>query len=545
MKKINHKNIYRLLLAAILAMGMTSCLEENPRDQIEEDKVFNSASNLYLNTVATLYNYIGGNADSQGLQGTYRGVYDLNTFSSDEAMLPTRGGDWYDGGIWQNLYLHKWTSSDKPLLNTWNYLYKVVVLCNRSLSNIENNKSLLTDSQLAAYKAEVRAIRAMYYAYIMDLFGNVPLVVDENTPLNEVKQSSRSTVFRFVFDELQQTAPLLPDERSNNEGAYYGRVTRPVAYFILAKLALNAEIYADDNWTDDNHPDGQNIFFTVDNQQLNAWQTTISYCDKLTAFGYRLEDDYSTSFSVHNENSKENIFTIPMDKTLYSNQFLYLFRSRHYNHGSAIGMDAENGTCATISTVKAYSYGTDSVDARYALNFYSDTLRVDGNIVYLDNKTPLVYMPLEVRLDLTGSAYEKTAGARMSKYEIDRTAYADGKLQDNDIVLFRYADVLLMKSEAEVRNGGNGDAELNAVRARVGMNTRKATLANILNERLMEMAWEGWRRQDIIRFRLFHLAYDQRPQLEGEQDAHTTVFPIPDKTLSLNKNLIQNKGYED
>lgn len=131
----------------------------------------------------------------------------------------------------------------------------------------------------------------------------------------------------------------------------------------------------------------------------------------------------------------------------------------------------------------------------------------------------------------------------MKKYAIDKTATKDGKLMDNDIVLFRYADVLLMKSEALVRNGGNGDAELNQVRSRVGMPDRQATLNNILAERQLEFAWEGWRRQDLVRFGLFTRTYSSRPQLPGESSGYTTVFPIPENILSLNRNLTQNPGY--
>ena len=206
-------------------------------------------------------------------------------------------------------------------------------------------------------------------------------------------------------------------------------------------------------------------------------------------------------------------------------------------------MDAENGTCATLSTLQAYGYGTPTTDSRYAINFYSDTLRIDGKLVHLDNGEALVYKPLEVRLNLSGSAYEKTAGARMAKYEIDRTAYANGKLQDNDIVLFRYADVLLMKAEAKIRNGEDGSEQLNQVRRRAGMPIRSATLDNILEERLLELMWEGWRRQDLIRFGKFCQSYDQRPQLPSERDGHTIVFPIPDKALKLNKQLRQNPKY--
>ena len=101
-----------------------------------------------------------------------------------------------------------------------------------------------------------------------------------------------------------------------------------------------------------------------------------------------------------------------------------------------------------------------------------------------------------------------------------------------------------MKAEAKVRNGENGDVELNEVRARVGAAHRKATLQNILDERLLELAWEGWRRQDLIRFDKYHTAYDQRPQLTNEDSRYTTVFPIPKGILDLNVNLVQNKGYD-
>lgn len=536
------KRIYYIIL--LFPLFLVSCLDETVKDRLTEKETYTSASSLYINTVATLYNYIGGNQDSQGLQGTYRGVYDYNTFSSDEAIIPIRGGDWYDGGFWENLYTHNWSASDEPLYNTWKYLYKVVVLCNHLLDTIDKYKSLLTDSQYQSFQAEVRAVRALYYAYIMDMFGNIPLAKTADTLTTEnAKQYSRPDIFHYVFTELQEVEPMLSDEHSNYEGAYYGRITRPVVNFLLAKLALNAEVYTDSVVTDGKRPSGNDIYFTVDGKHLNAWQTCIAYCNKITDEGYTLSSSYASNFYIHNENSPENIFIIPMDKMLYSNQYQYLFRSRHYAQGSAMGMASENGTCATLSTVHAYGYGTDSIDSRYAINFFSDTVKINGNIVKLDNGKPLVYMPLEVKVDLTDSPYMQTAGAREKKYEIDLTAYNDSKNIDNDIVLYRYADVLLMKAEAEVRNGGNGDKELNEVRSRSGMSYRKATLQNILAERLLELMWEGWRRQDLIRFDLFHKSYDQRTAPLSEKDRHTIVFPIPQKALDLNFSLKQNEGY--
>ena len=125
----------------------------------------------------------------------------------------------------------------------------------------------------------------------------------------------------------------------------------------------------------------------------------------------------------------------------------------------------------------------------------------------------------------------------MKKYEVDPTATKDGKLMENDIVLFRYADALLMKSEAKVRNGANGDEELNEVRSRVNASPRTATLENILAERQLELAWEGWRRQDLVRFGKFTRAYSSRPQLPDEASGYTTVFPIPEKIRVMNERL--------
>ena len=106
-----------------------------------------------------------------------------------------------------------------------------------------------------------------------------------------------------------------------------------------------------------------------------------------------------------------------------------------------------------------------------------------------------------------------------------------------------YCSALLMKSEAKVRNGASGDEELNEVRSRVNASSRTATLENILAERQLELAWEGWRRQDLVRFGKFTRAYSSRPQLPDEGNGYTTVFPIPEKIRVMNTKLKQNPGY--
>lgn len=542
------KRIYSILFASFSLLSWASCssyLEENPKDRLDEEAAYSTLSDVQKNGVLSLYNYVGGYVDSQGLQGTGRGIYDLNTFTTDETIMPTRGGDWYDGGFWQGLYLHRWGVNNEAIYATWEYLYRTVILCNGSLERIQDFAEKHPEENVADCVAEVRALRAMFYYYIMDLFGSVPLIEKSDPAVEDIVQEKRSKVFNFIVKELTESSSLLSEERSNQPGVYYGRMTQPVVWFLLAKLALNAEVYTDDDWTDGSRPDGKSIFFEVEGQRLNAWQTVNYYCEKITAAGYTLEKDYTANFAVFNESSEENIFVIPMSKTLYTNQFIYLFRSRHYNHAKAYGLSGENGSSATKEVLETFGYDTPQVDARFDYCYFAGPVKdLEGNQILLDDGvTPLVYEPWNVALDVSGKPYEKTAGARMKKYEVDKTGLKDGKLLDNDIVLFRYADVLLMQSEAKVRNGENGDAELNLVRSRVGMAPRTATLENLLDERMMELAWEGWRRQDMIRFRVFTRSYSCRPQLPGEENGYTTVFPIPEKVIDMNPQLHQHKGY--
>ena len=536
-----------LLMASLLALG--SCnqfLEDEPTDRIPADEAYNTLSDLQLNALGPIYRNIGGSGDSQGLQGTARGVWDLNTFSTDEAIIPTRGADWYDGGIWQNLFLHRFGNVDFTG-DTWNYLFKEVLACNRALERINAFASGHADEDVRHLRAEARSLRAMFLFYAMDLYGRVPLFTTSSPTVQEMKLQDRSVAFRHIVSELQAVEYDLINERSPRHGEYYGRMTRPVVQFLLAKVLLNAEVYADDDWTDDSRPDGSAMMWTVDGEQMNTWQAVDYYCTKLQDVGYALAEEFGDNFSINNEESPELIFTIPMDIYDYANRFTQQFRSLHYNHAAALGLNGENGPCATIEAMRTFGYGTDGQDFRLFQTYYTDEVYLENTFtpVTLDDGSPLVYYPMEVRLDLSNSLYETTAGARMHKYEIDLAAMSDGQLRRNDIVLFRYADVLLMRCEAMLRDGRAGalaDELLNQVRRRVSMDDRTATLESVLEERMLELAWEGWRRNDLIRYGRFTLAYTDRPQLDADVKGYTIVFPIPGETLTACGSA-QNPGY--
>lgn len=565
-----------MLLSSIL---LASCsLDETPRSKFSEEEAFSTPKLVYVNTVANVYSSIGN-----GLYGSDGGsVHTFQEFSSDASMIPGRQGDWVDGGAWQNIFLHNFESSVSKYNDVWNNLYRVIGLANSSIDRL--NKYLDEHPEYAEYVYELRALRAVYYYYVMDLFGQVPLVVSSQVSANEVNQSNRSDVFKFVTSELAECIPHLSDSKSQNEGEYYGRITKAVAYMCMAKCAINAPVYTIDDTTPTSYSAfvgtdksgkataseeqgktvsemGKNINITLDGETRNAWETAAYCADQIASLGYRLQPSYADNFIVANQNSVENIWTRPNDCVNYKIEDYNIVRTLHYNHGGAIGYQGWNGACSSKQQMLVYGYGTANPDPRLKLNFYTDKdyMEETGKAVE-DGATdkPLEYMPLAVKVDFTAADDPhamKCSGARMKKYEFDKSTTQQYSF-NNDLVIWRYADALLLKAEAEYRMGNKAEALtiVNEVRGRVAATPRtELTLNDILDERMLELAWEGVRRQDQIRFCTFTEPTADRfkgvthnasaGDYNDDTQGYTMVYPIPYAVLNLNKKLGQNPGY--
>lgn len=565
-----------MLLSSIL---LASCsLDETPRSKFSEEEAFSTPKLVYVNTVANVYSSIGN-----GLYGSDGGsVHTFQEFSSDASMIPGRQGDWVDGGAWQNIFLHNFESSVSKYNDVWNNLYRVIGLANSSIDRL--NKYLDEHPEYAEYVYELRALRAVYYYYVMDLFGQVPLVVSSQVSANEVAQSNRSDVFKFVTSELAECIPHLSDSKSQNEGEYYGRITKAVAYMCMAKCAINAPVYTIDDTTPTSYSAfvgtdksgkataseeqgktvsemGKNINITLDGKTRNAWETAAYCADQIASLGYRLQSSYADNFIVANQNSVENIWTRPNDCVNYKIEDYNIVRTLHYNHGGAIGYQGWNGACSSKQQMLVYGYGTANPDPRLKLNFYTDKdyMEETGKAVE-DGATdkPLEYMPLAVKVDFTAADDPhamKCSGARMKKYEFDKSTTQQYSF-NNDLVIWRYADALLLKAEAEYRMGNKAEALtiVNEVRGRVAATPRtELTLNDILDERMLELAWEGVRRQDQIRFCTFTEPTADRfkgvthnasaGDYNDDTQGYTMVYPIPYAVLNLNKKLGQNPGY--
>lgn len=560
----------KVLVSSMLILGglFSACsgfLDEDPKSKIPEEEAYKSEKLVYVNMIATIYTSFGNR-----LYGSTDNVHTLQEFSSDAWILPGRQGDWVDGGKWQSLFLHNYGPGNATIKSTWNALYTIIGNCNTSIDNLETFIQAGGESYLQDYQYEARAVRAILYYHLVDLFGRVPLVTSSKTVMADVNQSSRSEVYQFIVDELTDCIPHLPSGKCQNMGKYYGRVTKAVGYMAMAKVAINSPILSKDDWNDGSlvggiakvapyvNQAGKNIKIALDGTTRDAWETVL-YCQKqIEKEGYSLQPNFSQNFSKTNDSSVENIWTQPSDGTTYKVSDYNPTRTLHAAHASAYGLQGWNGACATVEQMKVFKYGTDEQDPRMDMTFFYGPVFVDGKPIDagLGDGAQLCYNPMDVVVDFKEDVPNqilKFAGARMSKYEVDNTtsSYLN---HNNDKVFWRYADALLLAAEAKVRMGQSGDAEVNEIRDRVQAGQKSnVTLQDILDERMLEFSYEGMRRQDQIRFGTYTEPTTDRyagvhhnvatGDYVVDNTGFTTVFPIPTSVLELNTKLTQNPGY--
>jgi hypothetical protein len=182
-------------------------------------------------------------------------------------------------------------------------------------------------------------------------------------------------------------------------------------------------------------------------------------------------------------------------------------------------------------------YGTfDAADTRRKSLLVGDQLsKATGEVIMMDNGSPLSYT-VDIG-DYTKALQNE--GARLHKYQWR----ADDKWErDNDLVLMRYAEVIMMKAEANYRQGFTTTAAnlVNQLRKRAGLgDISTLDYASLETEWLHEFIFEGLRRNTNIRFGTFFNSGWNK----SVTPAYRGVFPIPQSVLDLNKNLIQNTGY--
>ncbi len=470
-----------------------------------------------------------------------RSIWDLTELGTDAWIIPTNtDGGWYDGGIWQRINNHEWKSTDPHFINCWNHLwYGITTCCNRALYQFEQ-AGLELDAQT---HAEVRSVRAFYYYYLLSLFGNVPIMDTYDVPKDFMPATkSRKEVYDFVVSELRQSIEDLPEERR------YSRFNKWAAKHLLAKVYLNAEAW-------------------LGSEYASKRDSTLILCNEIIGSGqYELDSDFSNIFSLKSETSPEIIFAVPYDETTGTPIFHCIYaKTQHwackpiYNAGSG-GYNGLRAVPSYVNETFDAKSPDEYNDKRYRQSYCMGQQYdyVSGEPLYFtDGVTPFNY----INEIASAEAAREFDGYRFGKYEIKVGQKWE---TDQDWVVFRLGETLMMKAECLLRKGDSqGAADIvNQVRARsfdasLPEAVRKLTAGQLaastvvdgvsvpygefLKELGREFTGEGLRREQLIRWDLyvkgswsFH-----KPNNKKYQE----LFPIPSSELLSNINLLQNDGY--
>lgn len=489
------KKILIILIAGTFAL-FNSCtnLEDEIVDGLPKDKFPENKAQIAAIPIPA-YKALQGWLD-------WSGWWFAQELTGDGVVCPTRGEHWDDGGKWRKLHTHEWDNNTEAINSMWDHFYRGVYASNEALdllATFEQNDALKSTI------AKLKVMRAYYYYVLIDNYGDVPYIISSVNRPEFPKREKRATIFNAIVKEIEDVITGLPATGKNTS------VTKGMAYALLAKLYLNAEVYSG----------------------TAQWAKAEAACDALIALNaYSLEAEPLAPFVTNNENSPENIFTIPYDADDFTGFNLHM-RTLHYNsnqtfnstigpwNGFAVMADHYNSYNDADKRKKGFLVGQQ-------FDFSGKALK-DGT-----TQQPLIFtvdIPDLQMGDANTEAQKLMSGARVTKFEIAK-GYKENL--SNDFPLFRYADILLMKAEAAIRQGKNGDAEINQVVTRAGLTAQSNwTLDQLLAERGRELFWEGHRRQDLIRFGKFNQAWWKK----AASGADRNTFPIPLWVLNANPNI--------
>lgn len=474
----------------------------------------------------------------------------MQSLSTDEAILPARGGNWYDNQNYRMLHYHSWTKDHGWTNSAWTWLSTVIGATNQALS-ILNQTIPASATAKPTNLAELKMVRALAYFMMMDLYGNVPIdtTYGDFSPHPNV---ARAQVFSFIEKEVKAALPNL--SRVSGQ-ATYGRANKFTGFALLAKMYLNAEYYTG----------------------TQRYNDCVIACDSVINSGlYALEPraSYLQMFYPNNgPQMKEFIFAIPYDPAAGAmpgtNGMMY--HARYDVPRSEVKkFNLPFTPSAPESTLpEYYAYFKDPNDIRNnqwltGLQFMNDGVTPvtvtttkkgydqtytgsDGVTAYTYqvNLTPEIVLRQDVAtFDLGNDEIAWNIGYRNIKFYPD--ASSTSRNQNNDVPVFRYSDMILMKAEAILRGGAptQGQTALSLVNQLRAVRTTSAalgsvTLDDVYAERNREFAWETWHRNDMIRFG----KYEGKWGFKTDADANRRIFPIPTAAFTVNPALTQNPGY--
>ncbi len=538
----NIKISYIVMLMATIVFS--SCVKDLDVEPIDPN--VNTANNVfkdeaaYKQALAKIYaSYAisgqtgggGGNADIAGIDenfGNYlRQLWGLQELSTDEAIIA-----WDDATI-KNFHWQTWAPNDVFIAALYSRIFYTVAVANEFIRNADAaiadgaTGTFLTD--LKAYKAEARFLRAFSYWHAIDMFGNVPFVTEADLPgAFFPERILRADLFTYIESELTalDTEADLPSAGANE----YARADKGAVWMLQAKLYLNAEVYTG----------------------TPKYTEALTSINKVIAASYSIDPTYQNVFRADNNNSPEIIFPLAFDGT-NTQQYGGMTFLLHASNGGGMPLNGIDGGWGGIRGIQQLADKFNVSESDFSVGDPEFSGIIDTRGMFYFN--PDVW---SWNIDNVGAF---TQGIGVTKF---KNISADGSAAPNahptfvstDFPVFRLGDAYLMYAEAVLRGGSGGDAGtalgyVNTLRLRGGtapITGGGLTLDFILDERLRELYWEGHRRTDLIRFGQFTDG-NYVWEWKGNTQAGTSVggyrdlYPIPSNDMNANPNLIQNLGY--
>lgn len=514
-----------IFVSALLLIGSISCtdLELEETDSIISEESGGGFSPLVdpSSSLNDLYNKVGGDFQSQ------EQMYAMSEVATDELVVPTRGTDWGDNGVWRQMHTHTWRPDHVFIRNAWNLLNQNIF---RATEIIESNP----DAQVLA---EAKFLRAFNMFFVMDLFGVVPFREVTEGPNVNPRVIPRTEAYTFIETDLLEALPTLSSVAPGV--ANTNKATKESVNFLLAKLYLNSGVYNGTGTFE--AADMQKVIDAVDDIQASGFAIQEGYFDIFAP-----TDDSETIFWTNSEVAPRIWNTLHYAQDAPSNEgggwngfstlaeFYDTFEGADGSNYVGDGQEERRGFVPDPATANG-----DNLGIGYGF-LLSQQYDADGSALTNRQGGPLSFTK-EIPA-LVGNT--EVEGIRLIKYHpFDPT---DDENSENSFrrhqIIFRYADAHLMKAEAMQRMGTDVTAmvnELRSLRADTPALDR-VTETELLAERGRELFIEYWRRNDLVRFNQFTAPWSLK---EVDGDENLNLYPIPETALLSNPNLVQNPGY--
>lgn len=491
--------------------------------------------------------------DMNGLFHAQDQLFGLEEATSDEALIPARGGDWDDNGVWIVLHNHTWSAIHVIEKNVFNGFGK---LESDALAVIANTSD-------PEKRAEGLFLRSLAQFYFLDLYGQVPYrsVADYQglTPALVLQPAE-------AIDTLTTTLRSIIGQLSESNAPY--SASPDAARFLLMKVLLNKGAFL---YKATATVDSKPTFADADMKEVISLGNTIS------SHGYNLTPNYFDNFGPQNASlSDERIFAWPNNGSAGSavtgrgngginSRWMMTLHYNSWDKNNTYGSAGWNGFATVADFYNTFQAGDTRVGGKPYPGVTEQSGLKPGFLVGQqyneDGKpetdrqgNPLAFTP-DVKLIESDKKRLEVAGIRVVKYPPDYSAYSGGN-QNNQLQIFRYADVVLMIAEAKLRSAtpdiAGALALVNELREKRGAgplttltlvdDTNVDNPNTLLAERGREMYFESWRRQDLIRFGVFLKPWALKDASADVDNTHL-LFAISADQLLANPNLKQNPGY--